>query len=98
MYSVCSEKCGDGKVVGSEDCDDGSDDLEGCAAGCKSGSLAGWNCILNGGSGPAHICTEICGDGLIVGSEDFDDGSNNSEGCRIGCKTGVLAEWNCIHN
>ena len=72
---MCSEKCGDGIIVGVENCDDNSDNLEGCAASCKSGSLAGWSCLPN--ASPAHICSEICGDGLISGSENCDDGSDN---------------------
>ena len=35
--TLCEEICGDGKLVGSEDCDDKSDDDLGCKKGCKSG-------------------------------------------------------------
>lgn len=27
------------------------------------------------------ICSEICGDGLIVGDENCDDGTNDGMGC-----------------
>jgi len=40
-------------------------------------------------------CKSICGDGLKVHDENCDDGSDNTEGCKIGCKTGSLLTWIC---
>ena len=69
--------CGDGKVEGSEGCDDGNTlPNDGCSPTChfepKCDSSAG-------------TCTSKCGDGLVV-SEGCDDGNtNNGDGCSSTC-------------
>jgi fibro-slime domain-containing protein len=69
--------CGDGKVEGSEGCDDGNTKPnDGCSPTChfepKCDSSAG-------------TCTSKCGDGLVV-SEGCDDGNtNNGDGCSSTC-------------
>ena len=71
--AICNEICGDGLIVGSEVCDDGSQNGEGCNSSC-SGPESGWSCSY--GNFPFDaVCSEICGDGLKVGSEICDDGS-----------------------
>ncbi len=54
---------------------------DGCNMICKI--EADWTCSGVG----AGKCSEICGDGLIVGSENCDDGSNDNIGCKSGCKS-----------
>ena len=60
--SYCEEKCGDGVITGTENCEDGSDDGIGCNIGCKTGEVIGWNCTSTGTT-PAHTCLASCGDG-----------------------------------
>ena len=59
-------RCGDGVVDPQETCDDGNtNDNDGCSATCQN--QAGWDCSV-----PGQLCTEICDDGLTVGSEECD--------------------------
>ncbi len=53
--SICSPKCGDGKVIGNEKCDAGS--KLGCTEDCLS-NLSTYECI-GGNSTSATICTLI---------------------------------------
>ena len=72
--SVCHlHLCGDGKVTGTEVCDDGSDNNIGCASSC-TGNAPGWAC--SGGSLiQASICSStVCGDSKVEGTEICDDG------------------------
>lgn len=39
-------------------------------------------------------CSPICGDGLVLGDETCDDGSNDGIGCAYGC-IGNATGWNC---
>ncbi|MEE9293479.1 MAG: DUF4215 domain-containing protein [Phycisphaerae bacterium] len=77
-----SEICGNGVVqtAAGEACDDGNtagDD--GCSSTCTVET--GWQCTDN-----QSVCTEICGDGLTVGSEECDDGDTiNGNGCDNNC-------------
>jgi cysteine-rich repeat protein len=53
--------CGNGKIDGNEACDDGNTTPgDGCSSTCQVED--GWTCDAEG-------CTEICGDGLVVGKE-----------------------------
>ena len=77
--SVCSKTiCGDGKVEGSEGCDDGNTlPNDGCSPTCHAEP----NC-----SSATGTCTSKCGDGLVV-NEGCDDGNtNNGDGCSSTCK------------
>lgn len=104
--SYCTFSCGNGvwNEHALEDCDNGEkkDDNEnivedGCIEksddpdlGCTKQS--GWSCINT--AGKPSICTTICGDGLIKGSEDCDDGNTiNGDGCTSKCK--VELGWIC---
>src|SRR5688500_8364581 len=68
--------CGDG-VVDGEECDDGNAlSGDGCSASCAEES--GWVCDPN--------CTELCGDGVMVGDEACDDGAETPCGlCNADC-------------
>ena len=70
-------KCGDGKVEGSEGCDDGNTlPNDGCSPTCHFEP----NCSAITGQ-----CTSKCGDGLVV-NEKCDDGNTNSgDGCSATC-------------
>ncbi len=70
--------CGDGKVEGSEGCDDGNTlPNDGCSPTCHAEP----NCDSATGT-----CTSKCGDGLVV-NEGCDDGNtNNGDGCSSTCK------------
>ena len=73
-------------LLDDEDCDDGSDDNDGCATGCV-GEAPGFSCSL--GTEPT-TCTFICGDGLVVTGEACDDGSDDGVGCATGCLTNTI--------
>ena len=82
----CHEtKCGDGKLEGSEGCDDGNTNPnDGCSPTCHFEP----NC-----DSAAGTCTSKCGDGLVV-NEDCDDGNlNDGDGCTHDCKT--EGGWEC---
>ncbi len=74
--------CGDGKIGGSEVCDDKnttSDD--GCSADCATIG-DGYDCSRVG-----FPCKSICGDGKKVGGEQCDDGdAAGGDGCDSTCK------------
>ncbi len=79
--------CGDGEIQSGdgEQCDDGNATaFDGCDDLCQE--EAGWNC-----AGAPSVCTEICGDGLVVGDEAVlggcDDGGNvDGDGCDFQCQ------------
>lgn len=60
----------------------------GCNHSC-TGPLPGWKCDPT-----TRICTEVCGDGVLVGSESCDDGSNDAKGCNSTCN-GNSPDWIC---
>ncbi len=71
--------CGDGKVTGSETCDSGlNDGKHGCSTTCQI--ITGWACPLGGAP-----CTEICGDRIVVGVEQCDEGADVAC-CDATCK------------
>ena len=51
----------------------------------------GWECIS---ATPTNQCAEICGDGILVGSETCDDGDDDGIGCETGCR-GVAEGYSC---
>ena len=54
-------------------------DGDGCSSICPIED--GWTCDHEGDAGPDE-CEEICGDGLVVGDEDCDDGNEtDDDGC-----------------
>jgi fibro-slime domain-containing protein len=82
--SACTPTtCGDGKVEGTEGCDDGNTmPFDGCSADCQNEP----NC-------EGDSCTSRCGDGIVLG-EDCDDGNNvDGDGCSKDCK--IERGWDC---
>jgi len=73
--------CGNGKVEGSEQCDDGNDVTgDGCSPFCRLEP----KCPATGGG-----CTNVCGSGLILAGDgkECDDGNTVSgDGCSSTCK------------
>ncbi len=77
-HTDCRDRCGDGVVNGSEQCDAGKDNADGAYGGCTT------ECTL----GP------YCGDAEVDASfgEECDDGANTTtygqtKGCGPGCRT-----------
>jgi cysteine-rich repeat protein len=87
-HEVCfvrhCERCGDGKLVGKEECDDGNHvSGDGCNEHCQI--EAGWAC--NGGSTSSTSQCEQCGNGKVAGSEECDDSNSLSgDGCSSSCQ------------
>ena len=86
--------CGDGKLEGSEVCDDGNTVADdGCAADC-TGVDPGYTCT--GGSPTSQdTCGTTCGDGKRAGAEVCDDSNAAAgDGCAADC-TGVDPGYTC---
>jgi len=78
-------QCGDGKVEGSEGCDDGNTlPNDGCSPTCHPEP----NCSIATGS-----CTSKCGDGLVVNEACDDGNTNDGDGCSHDCN--VEAGFEC---
>lgn len=77
-------RCGDGAVDAGEDCDDGDD---AAGDGCDLCAVEpGWSCD----DATPSACTEVCGDGALVGDElaptGCDDGDTDpGDGCSPTC-------------
>jgi len=80
MPSTCrATVCGDGTQEGSETCDvaGNTEPFDGCSTNCQSEPA----CTDMG-------CTSSCGDGLIIGAEQCDDGNGiTGDGCSASCQT-----------
>jgi fibro-slime domain-containing protein len=78
--------CGDGKIEGNEECDDGNlEPYDGCSPTCTIEPRC------SSGS-----CTAVCGDGLVEGSELCDDGNTTSgDGCSTTCT--IESGWTCVN-
>lgn len=77
-------RCGDGKIAGNEQCEDGDDPLasgDGCSDSCRVES--GYFCPTVG-----EDCQEtVCGNGVREGDEPCDDGNNDvGDGCTPLCE------------
>ncbi|MGO9287978.1 MAG: DUF4215 domain-containing protein, partial [Polyangia bacterium] len=69
--------CGDGKVEGTEACDDGNTlPNDGCSPTCHFEPT----CSVSTGT-----CTSKCGDGLVVGEACDDGNTTNGDGCSSTC-------------
>jgi cysteine-rich repeat protein len=91
--------CGDGVRCGAEECDDGNRfDCDGCSSACEV--EVGAECgdgVVNAACGeqcdpPGDLCendctaTPVCGDGVVSGAEECDDGNREScDGCSFEC-------------
>lgn len=90
---ACSPICGDGIVAGRETCDDGNTQSgDGCSNICLT--EPGWDCSggtcvrssFDGGLEPDGR-QAVCGDGIMSGAEECDDGPMNSDSTYGGCTT-----------
>jgi fibro-slime domain-containing protein len=87
--------CGDGKIGVGETCDDGNLAAgDGCSATCQL--EAGYACPV-----PKAACRPICGDGVVLGREECDDGVDpttqapvGQDGCNETCH--LEAGWVCL--
>ncbi|HEX7599473.1 MAG TPA: DUF4215 domain-containing protein, partial [Polyangia bacterium] len=82
-------RCGDGYRVGTEQCDDGNTAAgDGCDSQCRLESPGptdkdGWVCPTAG----AACVRTTCGNGIVEGSEQCDDGNDDSgDGCSPFCR------------
>jgi len=91
----CTPVCGDGLVVGTETCDDGGQASgDGCSELCVTEGC--WDCtsgvclpeppVVDGGSCPVPP-TAFCGDGILQGAEECDEGAENADDRYGGCST-----------
>jgi cysteine-rich repeat protein len=96
----CAPICGDGLIVGTETCDDGnSTSGDGCSDICLTEIC--WNCAYPDGvcrveppTVDVVTCTYLpdtndkyCGDGVLEGAEECDEGTQNSDRSYGGCST-----------
>ena len=74
--------CGNGRVEGSEGCDDGNTiPADGCSADCAL--EPGWTCPVVG----ERCVAAACGDGIVAGTERCDDGNAaDGDGCSAACQ------------
>lgn len=79
--STCAPVCGDGVMLGGEQCDDSNTaNGDGCSSSCKLEQ--GFVC-----AGTPTQCRTSCGDGIQAGSEQCDDGNTaNGDGCSSSCQ------------
>jgi cysteine-rich repeat protein len=71
-----SETCGNGVLDPEETCDPGAaGPQDGCAPDCST--VAGWRC-----EGEPSVCEPICGDGLLVGDEECENGDPGDATCE----------------
>jgi cysteine-rich repeat protein len=86
--TTAGDSCGNGKVTGTETCDDGNTVAgDGCSAVCST--EVGFTC-----TGTPSVCTTICGDGVTVGKEGCDDGNQKPyDGCDGTCQ--IEPGWTC---
>lgn len=93
------QTCGDGKRVGTEQCDTGTSvgNLSGCDKSCNV--QIGWACS-RGQAGQSDTCSTICGDGIKIngtwgGAEQCDDGNTVSQdGCSSTCQ--IESQYTCF--
>jgi fibro-slime domain-containing protein len=80
---VLLQVCGDKKISGNENCDDGENPPksgDGCSENCHIED--GWACPRVG----ARCVADACGDGILAGNEACDDGNAKSgDGCSATC-------------
>jgi cysteine-rich repeat protein len=79
--TTCTTMCGDGIMIGQEDCDDGDmNSGDGCSMSCQF--EAGFEC-----AGVPSLCRPVCGDGMTVGAESCDDSNtHDGDGCDAHCQ------------
>jgi len=85
---ICTSECGDGQLVGDEECDHWGLDNMGCDLDCKE--QPGFNCNNN-------ECLTECGDSIIAGDEECDP-NNSAANMSSACLTPsceVSDNWRC---
>ncbi|CAD8171155.1 unnamed protein product [Paramecium pentaurelia] len=97
---ICQPICGDGIVTGNEQCDDGNDfDNDECIScyqkceqqctNCFQGFC--YECDIEGWTLYQNQCIPICGDQLIIGNEQCDDGNlipfDGCHECKFQCQS-----------
>ena len=95
--TICNEICGDGLIVGNENCDDlNAIAGDGCDNNCQRET--GFECV-----GLPSVCTIPCGDSIVVSHhyvidyvvEECDDGNtDHNDGCDSDCM--VEEGYECI--
>ncbi|CAD8105195.1 unnamed protein product [Paramecium sonneborni] len=102
----CIPFCGDGLIVGNEQCDDMNNIKDDGCYQCQF--LCDQSCIdcqqgyckeCSYGMHPHnHTCIFICGDGLLASSNEQCDDANqdNGDGCNSQCK--IEKDWICVNN
>ncbi len=69
--------CGDGFIDAGEEGDDWGDESDPPGDGCHLCEIeTGWTCV-----GEPSVCSENCGDGVVVGTEECDDGNTTDGDC-----------------
>ena len=98
-HDVCVSNvmCGDGRIVGDEQCDDGNaseSPVDGCSATCTLDP--GWICPNAG----VPCLAAQCGDGIIAGTEKCDLGAmvNGSAGAACSATCQVVPGFACNGN
>ncbi len=89
----CIPICGDRQLKGDESCDDGNTASgDGCSSTCLT--EPGWDCsggvcVLVSGDGGQTLDGgfHYCGDGIVSGAEECDDGPLNNDTAYDGCTT-----------
>eukprot|EP00743_Colponemidia_sp_Colp-15_P001740 GILK01001900.1.p1 GENE.GILK01001900.1~~GILK01001900.1.p1 ORF type:complete len:2319 (-),score=355.75 GILK01001900.1:247-6408(-) len=84
LIPVFATVCGDGIVMGMEQCDDNNTlNGDGCTTACQI--QAGYVCYYNA-TLARSVCYTGCGDGFKAGNEDCDDGNQiDGDGCSSTC-------------
>ncbi|CAD8121703.1 unnamed protein product [Paramecium sonneborni] len=104
-YNKCIPICGDGIIIGNEQCDDMNNEYnDGCfqcqnvcdqyCTNCFNGIC--YSC-QPGRFVYANVCVSFCGDGYYVPqNENCDDGNDlNNDGCNQNCQ--IEENFNCIN-
>ncbi|CAD8141976.1 unnamed protein product [Paramecium pentaurelia] len=99
---ICVPYCGDGLIVGNEQCDSGKQVdsfCKDCILVCDKYCIDCIDGICNlcdqGRQLQNNYCISLCGDGILV-DEDCDDGNlDNGDGCSESCK--VENDWVCLN-
>ncbi|CAD8213751.1 unnamed protein product [Paramecium octaurelia] len=114
----CPDICGDGIISGIEECEDGNiTEYDGCfnckyqcqpqCTKCIQGQC--FECATGGWQVDTTVtpwqCKQICGDMILVGSEQCDDGnSSDTDGCkdcmyfcRLGCSSCDYSTNTCLN-
>ena len=86
---ACASVCRDGKVAGTETCDDGNaQNGDGCSSTCSV------ECGFDCGSAQPSVCLSSCGDGKQASDELCDDGNTvTGDGCSSTCS--FEPGWEC---